>query len=474
VNLRLPSARRAIALALIAVGLASVAQSSEAQGPLSANRDFNGDGLSDVVLDLYDPVDEDVYPWVVFGKRDTASVDHGAIGTAGFRVGGDCSTAAAVGDIDGDGFGELAMSCVRPGHDSREVIVVSPRAASGVLDPFDPSRPALRIDGERLTDPAPVGDINGDHRADLVVSGPFRHKHRSDYLIFGRSLPGTIDVKRLGSSGVVVRGPRHRSSSDFADPFGVSGAGDIDGDGIGDVVIGDALSPERSCGGNSEHCRGRVWVVFGASQLPARVSLPRLPSPGFAIRPSGTRRLNNIGETFGSAGDLDGDGYDDLLVGASLRFESVPFVVWGGPRRHARGRLLSLRRSHLRVKGGANLFITPIGDLNGDGRDDLTASEPDLAPSLKVIFGRRWRGELPAGRARPPGIRALIPTRHGRVLMTGPAGDVNSDGIPDLVVDRTDLDDSYGSSQVDFVIFGRRPLQPVQLGALGRSGFVIR
>jgi hypothetical protein len=457
------------------VGFASVAQSSEAQGPLSANRDLNGDGLSDVVLDLYDPVDEDVYPWVVFGKRDVASVDHGRIGTAGFRVGGDCSTAAAVGDIDGDGFGELAMSCGRPGRDSEEVTVVSPRAASGVLDPFDSSRPALRIEGEHLTDPEPVGDVNGDHRADLVVSGPYRHKHRSGYLIFGRSLPGTINVKRLGSSGVVVRGPRHRASY-FANSLGVSGAGDIDGDGIGDVVIGDALYPDRSCGRSLEHqhCRGRVWVLFGASQLPARVSLPRLPSPGFAIRSSGARRLNNIGETATSAGDLDGDGYDDLLVGARVRFDSVPFVAWGGPRRQARGRVLGLRRSHLRVKGGANLFVTPIGDLNGDGRDDLTASEPDLAPSLKAIFGRRWTGELSAGRARPPGIRALIPTRHGRILITGPAGDVNSDGIPDLIVDRTDLDDSNGSSQVDFVIFGRRPLQPVQLGALGRSGFVIR
>jgi glycosylphosphatidylinositol phospholipase D len=459
------------ALTLVVAALAgSLCHAAAAPASLPSNRDLNGDGLSDLVLDLYAGDADTFVPWVVFGKPGAASVDRGAIGTAGFRVTGECSTATAAGDVDGDGLGEIATSCMRPGRVTAEVTVVSSRAASGELDPFEPAQPALHISGADLRHVAPVGDVNGDGKAELVVSGSYRRHHQSAYLVLGRAFPARVDVRSLGAAGVVLRGPHHRFSSD-ADSLTVAGAGDMDGDGLGDVVIGDGSYPDRSCRFGAD-CAGRAWVLFGAAQLPPRFSLPRLRGRGFAIRPRRGQKVAGVGQDVSSAGDLDGDRHDDLLVAADVGGDRSPFVVWGAPGRRTRPRVLSRHSSRLRARRGSELYATALGDVSGDGRDDLAVNDPDLGPSLNVVFGQRWRGALRAGRARPPGVRALVPVPGG-MLLTEQAGDVNGDQIPDVVVREAQSSEESYSERV-FVVFGRRPLQPVSLGALGDSGFEIR
>ena len=114
----------------------------------------------------------------------------------------------------------------------------------------------------------------------------------------------------------------------------------------------------------------------------------------------------------------------------------------------------------------------PIGDVDGDGRDDLTVNDPELGPSLNVLFGHRWRGAVPVARARPPGIQALVAPAEG-VLTTQGLGDVNGDQVPDLFVrEAQPSEESY--EERTFVVFGRRPLRRVKLAALGQAGFEIR
>ena len=168
---------------------------------------------------------------------------------------------------------------------------------------------------------------------------------------------------------------------------------------------------------------------------------------------------------------MNGDGYDDLLVDAHMRSGRAVWVVWGRRGHRTRPLGLSRRRSHLWERD-RNLYVTAIGDLDGDGRDDLTANDPELGPSLNVVLGRRWRGGVRAGRARPPGVRDLV-TDPGGVLLTQGVGDVSGDGVPNgFVRDAQPTEESY--SERIFVVFGRRPLQPVSLGSLGDSGFEIR
>ncbi|RJF88040.1 hypothetical protein D3874_14285 [Oleomonas cavernae] len=200
---------------------------------IDAAGDVDGDGFGDVVAR-----DDNNDAYVVFGRALGGSVDVGQLnGADGFKLDlpvGDLRAVVSLGDVNGDGLDDVALDAMIQGPQAVPIIYVVFGRADGVasVDPsaLDGTNGFSVLGGNTLV--AAAGDLNGDTLADLIVSGR--------YVIFGRSdaIPASVNVGALnGSNGFeVIAAGLHN----------LQGAGDVNGDGIGDLAAGTPGTPTLS------------------------------------------------------------------------------------------------------------------------------------------------------------------------------------------------------------------------------------
>jgi Ca2+-binding RTX toxin-like protein len=333
---------------------------------------------------------------------------------------------------------------------------------------------------------ASAGDFNGDGIEDVVVGAPRWRGRGEAFVVFGRPA-GAVDAGRLGSRGVRIVGTGF--SREGAAGTSVAGAGDVNGDGLADVVVTDpwALAVKRSRGRVQDIREGIAYVVYGR-RLAGTVHLERLRGDGFAI--------NGVDDApAAGAGDVNGDGFDDVVVASGESRDGGAHVVFGAARRR------SLDAARLGARGFAirgapgdleSESVAGAGDVNGDGLADVVlgfpvslgappprgAREPFGGGAAYVVFGRRSTAAVRLGRLAGGGFRISPPP--GRIGLVGAAvagaGDVNGDGLGDVIVGAPALPLDFRRRRLGpgsaFVVFGARTPQDVTLG--DTRGFEIR
>ncbi|SEF78142.1 integrin alpha [Nitrosomonas ureae] len=411
-------------------------------------------------------------------------------GNNGFRLDGTAYDGAGsvsnAGDVNSDGFADLIVgaSGADPNGDfSGSSYVVFGKAAgfdaTTDLSSLDGNN-GFRLDGVATADllgisVSSAGDVNGDGIADVIVGASGADPNGtlsagSSYVVFGKvaGFDATLDLSSLdGSNGLRLDGV---AAGDRAG-FPVSGAGDVNGDGIADVIVGASGADP-----NGTLSAGSSYVVFGkASGFSATLDLSSLDgNNGFRL--DGTAIFDLSGFSVSNAGDVNGDGFADVIIGAQQAdvngYDSAgsSYVVFG----KASGFDAALDLSSLdgsngfRLDGAADNFsgnsVSSAGDINGDGFADLIvgafASNPNGAASGSsyVVFGKASGFDATLDLSSLDGNNGFRLDGAAAYDYSGTvssAGDVNGDGFADLIVGAIGADSNGNNSGSSYVVFGK-------------------
>jgi Ca2+-binding RTX toxin-like protein len=310
----------------------------------------------------------------------------------------------------------------------------------------------VRLDGVAVGEYSGIsvsnaGDVNGDEFDDVIISGhranPNGNSSGSSYVVFGKAsgFDASLNLSSLnGSNGFRLDGAVYDYSG-----RPVSNAGDVNGDGFGDVIVG-------AYGTNSS------YVVFGkASGFDASLNLPSLNgSNGFRLEGAEDEYSNR---SVSNAGDVNGDGFDDLIVSAVKSNVGSSYVVFGKASGFdATLDLSSLNGSNgFRLNGAVaydvhSIVVSSAGDVNGDGFDDVIVGALGAEPngnyygSSYVVFGKGTGFDASMDLSSLNGSSGFRFDVDKSVSSVSSAGDVNGDNFDDIII---------GVNNASYVVFGK-------------------
>jgi len=459
-----------------------------------AGGDFNGDSIDDLLLGAYN-VDVGLAgdagaAYVVFGDAALAGNIDMATPSADLTVLGRDFTdwlgvSVAAGDFNGDTVDDLLLgakfgdAASNAKLDAGEAYVIFGSASLGGTIDIAASEQDLTILGadsqDNLGTAVAAGDFNADGIDDLLLGALFadgagntRGNAGEAHVIFGSpTLGGTIDLATTSANVTVIGGGN-------GDNLGTSVAGgDFDGDGTDDVLVGAPLADGASNGRSNS---GESNVILGSATLSGTKDMAASDQD---LTVFGIDAFDQLGRS-GAGGDFNGDGIDDLLLGANLAAAAgntkpqagEAYIVLGDA---ALGGTIDLAASppDLAVLGADTadqLGDSLTGaDFNGDGIDDLLlgASQADAAANAKSTAGEAY---VVFGSPTLSGTHDLFSTSADLTVLGADVqdllglsvatGDFNADGIDDLLLGAPFADadaNAKGQAGEAYVLFGFCP-----------------
>jgi hypothetical protein len=360
---------------------------------VSSLGDVNGDGYDDVIVGT----SANWSAYVVFGNASGTgySISGGSLeASQGFKISSSNINfgygMSAAGDVNGDGFADIAVTgSTETGTNAKTYILYGRANLTNVnVDALTSGTNGYVIDHANINTQylsvANAGDVNGDGLADMILAPGINTSSgvSTAYVVYGNTSGSNLDL----TGGTIAAGRGFKLTAAYLDYIGktVSGAGDFNGDGYADLIVG-------ADAGNSDNVPN-AYIVYGSAQgVDINLTNGLAVSQGFKI--SGATS-SSVGNSVTSAGDINGDGLSDVMV-SDERNQAV-YVVYGNT-----GNLANFSVSGGTIASSLGFKISGVpgslfgydgasaGDINGDGLSDMIISDPGGvsigSPSAYVI-----------------------------------------------------------------------------------------
>ncbi len=432
--------------------------------------DVDGDGLADLLIGAPYHNSADTpggVSYLVLAPTalsapvvDLADADHRLLGEQTSDLAG---AALASADVDGDGLSDLLVGALGSdeavGHNTGKAYLVPASSLSTDVDvPLaDAHVSVLGLVGrEALGGSLALLDVDGDGLDDLLVGSGLHSAGGVNTgracLHLGADLAGQAEWMD-DDAAICLYGAEEGGRAGSA----VASAGDVDGDGLDDLLIGAWL---EDAGGTD---RGRVYLVLAASLG---------SGPSFQLADAdhifeGVADSDRAGYSVAGAGDVDGDGLDDLLIGAYYAdgtgvSAGAAYVVLASGL--GATQVVSLADADHTLDGEAaydyaGLSVAGVGDVDGDGLDDVlvggygndvagsAAGAAYLVPGASLVAGNLWLGDASYR------LRGAATLDYAGARVAG-AGDVDGDGLDDLLVGAYYADGGGDASGAVYLVLG--------------------
>lgn len=407
--------------------------------------DVNGDGFSDVIIgaDMYDdaPFTNEGRAYIYYGSASGLAGLYGstlrdADQTAaqfGFSV-------AGAGDVNGDGYSDVMVGAYvyddGPNANEGKVFVYHGSAAGLITTVASTPDDCDQADAQFGCTINSAGDVNGDGFSDIVIGAFLYDDAGTD--------EGQAYVYYGSATGLASTPDRILSDANMGDAqfgFSVASAGDVNGDGYSDVIVG---ANEFDDGVNANE--GIAFIYYGSSS--------GLSATYNSIADDANQANANFGGRVACAGDVNGDGFADVIIGAytyddNLADEGVAFVYYGGNTGLSASPDCMLDDSNL---SGASFgySVASAGDVNGDGFSDVIIGAYTYNYMGNIDYGLAYvyhgaAGGLSASPVNTPDDANQAQAQFG--VSVACAGDVNADGFSDVIVGAWLFDDGASTDE---------------------------
>jgi hypothetical protein len=363
----------------------------------SSAGDLNGDGFGDAVVGVPMGYSDNGNCFVLFGggTAGVASISPywGLDGKTGFQIVGNynhafaCSSVSSAGDVNSDGFDDLIIGAYQAptgeagytyvifgGHNVGSAGTIMLSTLDGTNGFYFKGTDSGDYSGYSISS---AGDVNGDSHDDFLIGAYGANQNIGvTYVVFGGAGLVTATVMSYafdGSNGFVINGQHAYEQIGYA----VSGAGDFNGDGYDDILVG------------SKSSNGNCYLIYGKPDIGSsgQLDVSDLDGQnGMALHGFGNGAFC---DAVSNAGDFNGDGYDDILIGSgnAKSHSGKSYIVYGAsnfPTTDGQGNfdLSTLGGDHGfsitndDVGGSCGYSVSSAGDFNGDGYDDVIIGAP--------------------------------------------------------------------------------------------------
>ncbi len=440
--------------------------------------DVNGDGYDDFLIGARSSDENGAMAgqtYLILGKDSGWNTDADlSTADASFwgEDGGDASGhyISGAGDVNGDGYDDFLIGAYGNddgGSQAGQTYLIFGKATGWAMD-TNLSTADASFWGEDAYDTSGrvvsgAGDVNGDGFDDFIIGA-----HRNDeggtstgqtYLIFGKDSGWTMDTDLSG-----VDASFHGEDSDDESGNSVSGVGDVNGDGYDDFLIGANLDDD---GGDNT---GQTYLIFGKTTGWAMDANLSAADASFW----GENANDFSGGSVSGAGDVNGDGYDDFLIGVKSNDESAnnagqTYLILGKDSGWAMDTDLSaadasfLGEGHLDSSGQS---VSDAGDVNGDGFDDFLIGAywnsygAYEAGQTYLILGKDlgWAMDIDLATVDASYWGEGVEDESG--YRVSGAGDVNGDGYADFLIGAHANDEGGAGTGQTYLIFGEGGWDP--------------